>query len=448
MRLRLSSVVVLMLLGTAAAPASAQNSRSRNRALFGGGVGDVDQSLSVSGLAGVSFINLPNGTQPFVDRSLPENSWTGVTSGQAEYALDLSYLQFSANAGALGRYFKQDESQWVSQALYGANISSGRSWRLSPRTTTSLRGNAAVRPQYWGITAGGVPGGPGMDIDPTLLLPPDASTLQGGTVESTAVASITQALTRRLSLTGDYEFNQSRTFARADGFDYLAHGARGRLEVALTRHLSVFGGYQFTEARNARSGEDARWIRSQSVIAGADYNRGGTLRLTRTTSLTFDGGANAVTDTLGGQHYFLVGQTRLLQQLGRTWETSIGASRNLNFSSLFQEPILEDTVSADLGGLITNRLSFRALAAYARGTAGFSGPDRGIERINGVVSLQTALSRYLAISATYAYYDRTIGSGVVTVVGLSRTSRSQVASITASTWLPIFHRARRPHATR
>jgi len=181
---------------------------------------------------------------------------------------------------------------------------------------------------------------------------------------------------------------------------------------------------------------------------GLDYDRGLTLRLTRHTTLALAAGLGAVVDQRRQTHYRVNGGADLRHEMGRTWFSALSYARNMGFSEVFAEPLLTDTVRADLSGLITRRVAFRAAAAGSRGTVGFVAAGHGIVRISATSGLQFAISRNLALSADYLYFRRDIEALVVVAPGTDRAPESQIVSVTLNVWAPIFNRARRPHATR
>jgi hypothetical protein len=443
----LFGLVAVVLLSATAAPAEAQTTRGRDRALFGGGMGDVDQELSASSNLGITFLD-PIGTKTGVidGRSL-SSTWFGQGSGALSYAAALPFLSANASIGGVSRYYRKPDRLWFTQALYNVEGATRHSWQLSPRTSLAANINGSFRPSYWALTASqnGL-GAAATNLDPTLLLPPSATDLAGRSLGVTAGLSLRHSISRRISLVGDYQLTRYWTYGRPDAFDLLSQIGRADVEVELTRHLKVRGGYRYEDARNGPP--EAPHVRRQGLDAGADYGRGGSIQLTRRTTLTVDGGASVVADTLGAQHYFVLGDASLNHEMGRSWKTSLSYSRSLDFSSLFQDPVLADTVTGDVGGLITDRLSFQAAAAYSRGTVGFVTAGHGLVRADAYAVIQSALTRYLALGASYAFYQRSIGSLVDVPVDLPRQSEDQVVTVFISTWAPLFHRARRPHATR
>ena len=408
-------IVTLFVVLAAAVPAWAQNQnqRGQDRAVFGGGTGNAEQVLSANSNVGATYFQTISGMpQPASGVQLPDSSWFGHGSAFLGYRLGWKDLSVDAAAGAFSYYFPS-QKRWLRHDLSNINAAASHAWLLSPRTQFSVRGSMGLLPGY----TAAVPGQFGTEFssaDPSLILPPDVATLGGHTVNAESGAAISHNLSRRVSLDANYDFTRRVSFGRPEDFDLLQHSVFGGATFAVTRHLSVRGGYRMYDSR--QGGPDAPHVRTQTADIGVDYNRGGSIRLTRKTTLSFNAGLGALTDTSKRQRYFLLGGAGLDHEIGRTWKSSFAYSRGLDFSSLVQEPVLADNVSASLSGLITPRLQFQSMAAYSRGAVGFVAAGHGFDRAAALVGLQTAITRYLALGANYTYYYRLIGDQVVTAL--------------------------------
>jgi hypothetical protein len=440
-------IVTLFVVLAAAAPAWAQsqNQRGQDRALFGGGTGDAEQLLSANSNVGATYFKtlsgMPTGLQGDV---LPNSTWFGQGSAFLGYRLGWKWLQVDAAGGQLSYYFP-DQKRWFRQTIENGTAAASHAWQLTQRTQLSVSESAGVQPAYYSALPTGYQ--PQLtSADPALTLPPDLTGFGGVFLMSQSGAGITHNLSRRVSLTGRYDFMRRWSVDRPDNLDLEQQSAAGDVRFSVTRHLSVRTGYRAYDSRFGPP--DTPHVRSQNVDFGVDYNRGGSLQLTRKTTLSLNVGLGGLTDSAGQQRYFLLGGAGLTHEMGRTWASSIIYSRDLNFSSLFQEPVLTDNVVAGLTGLITERLTFQSSVGYSKGTVGFVGTNRGLTRAYGLVGLQTALTRYLALGTNYTYYYSTVESQVVVPVGLPRQTETQAARVYVSTWVPLFSRTRRPNATR
>jgi hypothetical protein len=425
-------------------PPSPQQPRAGDRALFGSGTGRFDQILSINSNVGLSWYERLG--EPFVDEDgvvTPDKTWLGLTSASLGYLLNIPALSVSASLGGFSNYYPPPTSRWFSGLTSFVSANSGRSWALSPKTTLSAGASLGFLPTYWSTAGTNFLINPD---DPSSILPPDVTNLPGQTLDAASSVGLTHSLTRRVSLGANYGYARTWTFGRDEAFDILTHTASATVGVEITRHLRGRGGYRFGASRVGDA--DAPYLRTHGVDAGLDYGRGGTIRLSRNTTLSFNGGAAAAIDGSGDTHYFLIGGARLDHDIGRTWRTGVGYRRDLQFFTLLADPILSDNVYSDLSGLINTRLSFTAAATYSRGAVGFAGGENAFNRANVFVGLQSAINRYMAFNVNYSYYYRFAGSDVDLPSDLSPHSESQQVNVFLSAWAPLYSRVRRPDATR
>src|SRR5262245_45682145 len=86
-----------------------------DRALFGGGVGNAEQVLSVSSSLGASYYDTLSGV-PATDingQPAPSSTWLGHGSGMLGYMLGTKYVQVNASGGAFSYYYPDNADRWV-----------------------------------------------------------------------------------------------------------------------------------------------------------------------------------------------------------------------------------------------------------------------------------------------------------------------------------------------
>jgi hypothetical protein len=419
-----------------------------DRAIFGGGVGSAEQLVTIRSSIGGTFHDPIGRTSGATfEQRITERTWFGNASNILTYRYDRPFLNARAAGGALSNYLPSGtpDRKWSNQYTTDAQVSTGHTFLLSPRTVFSLGQSATFRPAYVGATVPGALSFGGNDFtDPSLFLPPQITSIDGHVLGSSSNATLRRELTRRVSFESSYWFDRTWNFDSAQDFNHRAHRASAAVLVSLTRHLRLRTGYRFTDTRATAPGSPR--FRESAADIGVDYNRGGSLRLTRRTTLALGGGASGIADSERRQHYFVLGHAQLIHEIGRTWRSSAGYRRHLDFSSLFMEPILADTASAEIGGLITRSLSFQGGAGYSHGRVGFTGPGNGLTRASALAQLQTAISRYLALGVNYTYYRHSVGDAVLIRPELAGRVEGQSLRVFLSAWAPLFHRARRPNA--
>jgi hypothetical protein len=437
-------VAIVALLVLAAVPARAQNARADDRALFGGGVGDVEQMLSATSTISASGVEVLEGSLRRNAPTLPDRTWLGQGVGQVLYALGIPHLRGSAALAGYSFYYPYRDQPWYRTYSARANESADYAWDLTRRTQFGVHQSADLEPAYRQSLLANNISLPG-NTPETLFLPSDISTIRGQLFSVGAGASLRHHFSRRVSFSGTYGTEQTWSIARPSPYQLWRQTGSAGVDVGLTRHLTAHGAYRYTESRIGPPGSPR--YRTNNLEGGIDYDRGG-IQLSRHTTLSLAAGADAVADRRGRQHYAATGNATLDHELGRTWSSSIGYWRGFNFSSLLQEPILSDNVSANLSGLISSRVMFHASAVWSRGAVGFAGGDSRYLRELAVVGVQCALTRNVALGTAYSYYFRAAGSDVVLPEDIDARSRSQLVQAYVTAWVPLFRRARRPDATR
>lgn len=442
-------IVAGMLVTGLAARAHAQMSERGERAVFGGGVGSADQVLAVRSNLGATFHD-PSGAIASVSpvQRVVERTWFGHASSQLTYRYTRPFLNIRAAGGGFSYYRPRAERSWSSQYTADAVASTGHTFVISPRSSLSLQQSATFRPSYFG---GGDPGSFGTlssdPTDPSLYLPPEIVSIGGRELAVSSSVSYQHELSRRVSFDATYGLDRTWTFDTDQHFDWLGHRAHAFTRVALTRHLRLRAGYRYMHSR-AIGQQDAASFRENTADVGLDFDRGGTLRLSRRTTLALAGGASAFVDSRGNRRYVVLGNATLTHEMGRSWRASAAYRRHVDFSTFFREPVLADTAMADLGGLLTRALSFRAGVSYSKGNVGFVGVNNGLRRAAALAELQAALSRYIALGVNYTYYRHSVGDSVVVRSEFAGRIEGQSVRVYLTAWAPLFHRVRRPDVAR
>jgi len=440
-------IVVWGVAAGAATTARAQApARGGERAVFGGGMGNVEQVLSASSNVGGSYYDTL-GKPPVSASGQPQDSssWLGHGSAALSYLAGFKFFQANASVGGFSYYYPNREEPWYNAYTLNGAASGGYTWNLSRKARFSVNGSVTVQPAYAGYLLNGITG----TADPSLILPPDATALQGEILSTQTGAVYTYDVSRRVSFGADYRHDRNWTFGREESANWVGHSTSPFVSVRITRHLSARGGYRFSATRRSSDlVEDEGYVTSHSADVSLDYSRGGTLQLTKQTTLAFGMGVGAATDSSGRQRYFGLGNVVINHEMGRTWTASAGYNRGLDFPSLLQEPTLTDNFFAHLGGLINSHLSFSSYAQYTRGAVGFGGGDDSFSTASAVAGVQSALNRYLALGVNYTYFYRSVGVDVVLPSDIVNYNQSQAVHVFLSAWAPLYSRARRPDATR
>jgi hypothetical protein len=424
-------VLAALLPIAAAGTAHAQSTRRPDLNLFARGLRDPQQSLSVSGNLGGTFYDSLRA--PVFDPSgerIPDHGWGSFASASLKYNLRLANVTFDGSIGGLATYYPDLDKPLRTKALPGAGVGAGWAFDLSDKTQLTINSAMRYSPLFGesvlpGGFGGGGLGGPFQVIgDPNApFLPHEASLVDGTYLTLSTGANLRHSVSRRVALSGSYQIRRDVTFGTGDAGQpsLWSQGAGAALHFNVTENLSVRGGYLFNESHYDELAEP---LRTHSADFGVDYGRGLVLQLTRRTTLALSGGASAYADAGGGQRYRLIGNVHLNHDIGRTWSSSASYVRGLDAAQLvFREPLLTDTFTGRLDGLISRRVGFHAAASAQRGSVGFIGANNGYYRY---------------------HYD----SQVRRPAGLPSDSASQGVQVYLSAWAPIFQRGGRANASR
>jgi hypothetical protein len=400
------------------------------RGIFASGVDGLGQSLTANGTVSGGYDDnlLADATNSSSPRSGRQGALAQV-SGGLNYNLTSERAELQAGAGASLRYYPSFVQDYY--RTYNANLSGVL--RVLDKPNLTAYGSVGYQPVTF------LSGLPGVDLDPGLeaLVPPDldfiASTAQYLSYESGA--SLNVPLSRRLSFVSSYSY---RVSDRSDHRVWRQTGVMG-LDYELSRDLSLRTGYRYTEAHYP-----TRTVHTHSPDVGLDFHRA--LSLTRRTSLSFGAGVEA-TQTNDHTRYRATSHVNLAHEIGRSWFANAAYRRGTFFIDTLAEPVFGDSASAGVNGLLTRRIQFSAVAFLSMGSAGFT-EQRQFDTYRGVVTLSTALNRFMNVGADYAYYKYLFDPLIELDPGLPRNINRQSIRAHVSFWAPVMNRTRRRDASR
>ena len=418
----------------ACVPASAQGQGYRPerpyRGIFASGVDNLGQSLTANGtvsggyddnlLADATNSNTPTGGR---------QGTLGQFSGGLNYSLTGERAQLSAGAGGSLRYYPSFVNEYYE--TYNASIAGVL--RVLDKPNLTVHQSVGYQPVTF------LSGLPGVDLDPGLeaLVPPDLdfipTTDQYLSYESGA--DLDAPLSRRLNFISSYSY---RLTDRSEHRLWRQTGSIG-LQTVLSRDVSLRTAYRYTEAHYP-----TRTVRTHSPDVGLDFRRA--LSLTRRTTLAFGAGVEA-TQVNDQTRYHATGHLNVSHEIGRSWSANGAYRRGTFFIDTLAEPVFGDSASAGVNGLLTRRIQFSAVAFLSIGAAGFT-TQRQFDTYRGVVTLSTALNRYMNVGADYAYYKYIFDPLIELDPGLPRNVNRQSIRAHVSFWAPVMNRTRRRDASR
>jgi hypothetical protein len=435
---------VALAMTAAEASAQMQGTSVANRpyrGIFGGGVGETQQSLTFNGSLGGgydsdAFAAFRGETTPIEGLGLQRSGGiAGFGGGALSYSLSRERIDFGASANS-NFYAYEDDDRVMTLRSYGG--SANQNFRISPSTTVNASETVGYQPYrlqslFPGIDASAT-GAPDVPLADTLIGSDAYLSWSGG-------FGVNHRLNQRLSMNGNYYAYSAEW---SPGSRQTVHQGHAGISTSIGRGLGVHAGYGYGQGHYGQD-ESRRLVRNHSIDAGVDYNR--TLSFSRRTSLSFSTGSVAVRDR-EQTHFRLTGHAQLLREIGRTWRAVAAYSRDVQFLEQLQEVVFSDAVNFSLAGLLNRRHSFHVSAGVSHGDVGFSGTDNNALAVYASVGLTTAVNRFVGLGTDYSFYRHSFGDDVVLPIGvLPNIDRHSVRAY-VSLWAPLFSRARRPNAAR
>ena len=438
MKPRRAHVYLLTSVLALPALASAQERPSRPfRGLFGGGLGDTEQVLTVSfGAVGgrdVVSTDAPEGT---LVSGVPVGSSTfGSWNGQATYGVSRARFGLTASATAYSRY-SADESEPIARSA----SATGR-WLVLKHTTLSAGAQTVHQPLsvlsfFPGLPVGGV--------DRSTLASYTLGNVPNIYVSDQGQIGLAQQITRRSTMSVGYSY-QRANFAQVAGARDVQTGAID-FSHQLTRSLTLRAGYQESSSSYGvdETTGDTLWFQNRTINAGVDYS--GSLTLSRRTTLAVSTGSALISDRVT-RRFRLTGNAILRREIGRSWDLNLSYDRQAGFIQTLREPVFTDSLTSSLNGLLARRVSVYSSFGLAGGSVGFRSSMNGYKAYHGGAGVSMATSRYLSFRVSYSYYRFEADNPQLLPLGLGLLSRHGIVA-GVDVFTPIIARARRGNAAR
>jgi hypothetical protein len=451
-RLHTIGILALVALVATATPVSAQQQpgpqlpgtpvpgplqpgqRRPNRGLFGGGVGDTSQSLTMELSLGGAFVEdlTPGGGPARQD---------GTASANLAYSLGREFgkLSVGASAGSNGYYYPAASDDLI----FGHRAALSATLKASSRTVLSAHEWLSYTPQN--VTAFYPVGvstqqGQGPVSDPSLD-PAFNITRRNYFIIGTTLG-LTQQISRRASLLADYSRNETNVSV-ATGRNVFQL-MRGGFSYNLAKGVAFRAGYGSELRYRVLAGEQFRY-RGRAIDAGIDFNRA--LSISRRTTVGFSTGATGV-DNTAGRRYFVTGAAHFNYEIGRSWTANMAYRRDVQYVDTITDPLIGDSVTFDVGGLISRRVQIRSMVGSRTGRFGTATGSPEFRSSHVGLNLSYAITRYLALRTDYSYFRYHVGSGAVLPTNIRPRMERQSLRVTLNAWVPLIIRRRSTNASR
>jgi hypothetical protein len=248
------------------------------------------------------------------------------------------------------------------------------------------------------------------------------------------------SVTTSLALTSNYSarssFSAEAHYSHSGFLDHSSEnvgiwGGSATFQRHLTRTLAWHLGYGRDQIRYAF--KDSRPLTSDSINAGLDY--GSALSFSRRTTLAFSTSTGAI--RYGNHTYYRVdGNATLTRGFARTWSASLSYLRGIDFLPGFGQPLLSDSVNAQVGGLVARRVQWASGVGASYGTVGFTGSNT-FSAYTATSSISIAIRQSLGLFGQYGFYGYHVPAGSAAFELLPRSSLHSV-TVGLSVWAPII----------
>ncbi len=442
-RLIARAAVAVLALVVCAAPASAQRARPDRpyRGLFGGNGANPNSAqqldLNFSLFGAYDDDVMADRGQSSLDSRFQKSGNYEVGTISLDYSRRAGRATFDFTGGTTYRYYPSIKQ------MDGANsfVSVGLTVKLSPQTDFRATESASYSPFY---SLGAIPGPITPPPGEVAPIGSDYPLLSNSALSLYSSASLEHRLTPRSSLSADYSLNY--VDSRYSAQTFRNWGAGGRYSYRVTSTLGVHLGYHYHRALSALYYAN-RPIDGHDIDVGIDYSRA--LSFSRKTTVGFTtgtsiyrsftpNGALTSTDWLYKTHYLVTGSAYLNRQMGRSWTGRLSYERGLQFVQGLGNPFFADSVSASVGGFAGSRSHLTFSAAYTNGQVGIAMTGQGYGSYLGVTDYQFALSRFVALSASYSYYHYLFDPTVPLPTGMNRGMNRQSVRVGLNLWVPLL----------
>jgi hypothetical protein len=368
---------------------------------------------------------------------------------------------FQYGGAASVQEFTGGDSQALWVKNYGANAGLGS--RITPRISFSANAVFSYTPYYQSAPFlanpvssvstvpdnGALSGSAATDAaavnqTPTSLSP--VGTDAGYAARSQYVAgfgagaSITGNVSKRSTLSASAQLDDARVLGVTS---VQTRTASVGFRRGLTRKLSLRLGFGLQDAQYVQDAAPRNRTVNELFDVGVDYGDGMTIG--RHYTLGFSTRTSAIRQGNDTQ-FRLDGSASLGRTIGRTWSTSISASRGTYYVLGFTNPLFSNVVNVAIGGRLAPRLYFSAGAGYMQGESAFSSTGASLVSKNASTKLTFALTPHVGLYAQGSYYQYNVPDGFFSGVAFPQHMNRRSASVGLMFWVPVINQrvARQP----
>ncbi len=334
---------------------------------------------------------------------LGADGFSTLFGASSAYARNGRRLQLSGSASTAFKYYQRLDR--LAALSHGASL--GMRLLLSKQGYFEINQAAAYSPSYLYQL---FPQVDSPSLGASIPLNPDYRIDQSDSYSYQTRVALVFGSPRGTRLTTSGEYNranyENETSVRP-GLDTRAAGAR--VSHAVSRSASFVLGYRHRTGEFAFDGPS----QEHETTVGVEYSpalstsRRLTVRLNATPAwLSVQASPLDPSTAKENRQYLyrLQGDANVSYPFRPNWRAALSYYRGVQYLVGLNEPLLSDSVRAELSGLISRRLDVAASAGYVTATSALPGANENLDTYTGTVKIRYALKRSFAIYSEYRYY--------------------------------------------
>jgi hypothetical protein len=384
------------------------------------------ESLSLTVTGSESFDSDMVGSAEASAGAVPAES--GVysrASSQLDYSRLFRRAEFSANGGAtldfypaLGAEISQPVDSYTGNASLGIRLG---------RATVQVSQAIGYQP-FFGFQP--IPGAPSGAVteSPDTATQTDPALFDEPSITHATSAGLSVPIDRRSTVTAGYSHSGSTHSTFWPSIVNQGINVAGGRNVTRNLQINTQYSYQFSTYESESTPQTE--FTSHQLSAGFTYTR--PLSRTRTVTASMGLGGTTTSDdplsqAAGTKNVSARGGVGF--QFARSWSVHADYSRSLQILQGLLQPYYGDSLSFGLGGQPTRRLAFSVDGTLMKGDPTRKDANAAFDSGNVVANSQYALSRNLAVSATYVRSQYNFGSGAELPAGVQPKLARNVFSL-------------------
>ncbi len=377
-----------------------------------------------------------------VDPRYQRSGWYSGANGQVSFNWRGERAAMNGWAAAGTSYYPDFDKPLVPTYRGGIGYSRPIGERNAVRLSESvhyspyfLNGFFADIPQLDELPNAPVVSDPSLDVSGNSIL------------RSSTTAGFSRQLSRASTLNAGYGYTRS-DYSNQDR-SYESHNATVLFLRQLTRHANLRLGYGYRTVMNrvGLPGEPELSDDMHDFIVGVDYNRSIALAMSRRTRLAFSTGTSFISGSQASgvnfgnprprSRFYVTGTANLVHEMGRTWRAAAAYRRSASFSELVLAPVVSDSLTATLSGLLGRRNEVSLIASASNGHVGEVRTSNDFTSYTASAQLRRALTRHLAAHVSYILYRHDFDDQVLLPTGFPQSLNRRGVNFGLNAWLPL-----------